>query len=181
MATTRAGELSIDTCFPLSQGLRRRLLQGNWRPLRFEYDPQAERDGLPDGLEPGATYVLAWSHRSRSAVDGIVIEIPREPKCWFEVTKIGRHKSGDWLVRFDVTDRREPDLFLAPGNGYTTSRMVAVDDLAVVCDKHVREVYDRDKALRLERAIARRQQWRRNRRAGQREMRRQSAPALVAA
>lgn len=167
VATTRAGE-TTETQFELPLDHRRRLIAKNYGPLRFKYVAGAACDGLPVGCEPTATYVLARSQEQRSAVDGIVIAIPPEPMWWLTVTKIGRHKSGDWLVRFDITDLRQAVWFLAPGNGYTSSRYRAIDDLEVVAPEHLRNrhraISARDEQLRLERVAANRtERWRRKR------------------
>lgn len=168
MPTGQAGDTTAtaDSSFTLPAEHRRRLLKKEYTALRFGYDTGAAGDGLPDGCEQGAVYVLVWSPAQRSAVDGIVIDIPRQPICWLTITKVGRHKTGDWLVRYDVTDRREPVRFLARGSGYTSSRFMAIDDLEVAPPDHwmsrrCREASERDHKQRVDTLPERnRQMWR---------------------
>jgi hypothetical protein len=107
--------------FHITRHQRQRLLDGNYGPLTFKVKPY--------GCEPGATYVFAHSRGSRHVdeLTGHVIEVPAEPAAWITVRKVSRRPDGDWLVRFDVTDRRHLSLMLARGGGYTTDHRQAID------------------------------------------------------
>jgi hypothetical protein len=108
--------------FRVDAGQRKRLLGGDFRPLDF--------DIKPFGCEPGSSYVLRRTQPVRLVCeDGVVLTIPSEPSHWITVTSVRRHRKGFWRVRFDVHDRRDPVRFLARGNGYTSSRWLAIDEL----------------------------------------------------
>lgn len=131
----------------LSLAQRNRLLAGGYSPLVFPVKPH--------GCEPGCRYVLNWRGEVRTHDgNGKVVVGEREPLRWVEVTSVVRRTKGDWLVRFDVFDLRDPDRFLraspprhdastaelkAEGDSasaeesfYTTSPAGAVDHLQVV-------------------------------------------------
>lgn len=86
------------------------------------------RDEKPD-TEEGAVVVLAWSS-PRPYCDpetGHVFRPERERSAWLTVTKVVRTAKGGWAVQFDLTDRQQAALMLAPGSGYTTDRSKAID------------------------------------------------------
>lgn len=175
MATTRAGDpASIETKFQLDPEHRQGLKHGRVRPLLLEQ--------VPEGCEPGATFVIAWTRPSRSLAGDIVIDIPREATYWLTVTRIVRHKTGGYLIWYDTMDRRETIRFLRrtppildphrdtgpTESSYTTSRFAACDDLEVVTDRwqqqRTKEAAKRDELLRSERVAANRtERWRRKR------------------
>jgi hypothetical protein len=87
--------------FQLPKDQRDKLLAENYAPLVVVRKPF--------GCEPGARYVLKKQKQRRFCnEDGTVVTIPEEDLWWITVTKVQRRISGDWLVRFDVTDRRHP-------------------------------------------------------------------------
>lgn len=92
--------------------------------------PQITRPTKPD-LEPGTKVVLAHSKPKRywDETTSSVFGAPREPSAWITVTKVVRHRKGGWVVRYDITDNRQPALLMARGSGYTTDPTVAIDDV----------------------------------------------------
>ena len=119
--------------FNLTADQRRSLAAGRKKPLEFPVKPY--------GCQPQARYVIQYT-RSRVLLleDGHVVRIPAEPVWWITITHLVRHRKGHWVARYDITDLRDPTLFLkAGGTGYTTSRHSAVDELAVVVTDEVRE------------------------------------------
>jgi hypothetical protein len=126
--------------FSVSAAQRRRLLEGNYKALQF--------DIKPTGCEPGARYVLAWEAASASVChpddgsDAFVVRTARRPVWWITVTKVEddpiRRPEGRWLVRFDVTDLRDRDLYLSRSGNYQTTRRGAVDELPVAPSDEVR-------------------------------------------
>lgn len=106
--------------FQISGAQRRRLKAGNYAPLEF--------DTKPYGCEPGARYVLAWKKASVAVLDrdtGECAVTPAHPTWFLTVTSVRRRRKGMvlvWEVRFEVTDRRDPDMFLKPGGGLLAGR-----------------------------------------------------------
>lgn len=107
--------------FSISSEQRQKLLEGVYRPLMF--------DVKPAGCEPGSRYVLVWSRPSVVVVgegtDVEVVRTPRAPAWFLTVKSTNRVRKGDrlvWLVRFDVTDLRDRDVFLKPGGGELQGR-----------------------------------------------------------
>lgn len=153
----------------------RRLKSGDYRPLIFPFDlGDFPTHGKP--VEPPFKLVLDWQESYRISDQlGNVTVVPREPVRWIVVTSVKRENRGDWVVRFELTDLREERRFLARGGGYTSSPVRAVDEAECVPKKYEQKLadtaYERDAALRLERAVAARQKWKRTRRAAQREAR----------
>jgi hypothetical protein len=155
----------------LSTTQHRRLVKGDFSPLDFPYDPDDLDHGRPAECcvvlewEPARTL---WDHDSSQHV-----RVPRQPLLWIETAAVQRHRKGFWRVQFHVTDLRHQPHYMARGGSYTTSRFRAIDELEVVpredLDRYAKGAYDRDAAMRLERAIAARQQWRRTRRDSRRE------------
>jgi hypothetical protein len=122
--------------FALSSTQRRRLLDGSFGPLEF--------DVKPHGCVEGAVYVLAW-RRGWSVVceeDSHVIRVPRHPVWWLTVKSVKRVRNRKlelvWRVQFDVTDRRDPDVWLRRGGGYQTTRAGSPDPLPVAPSDEVR-------------------------------------------
>ena len=107
--------------FNLSAGQRRSLAAGRKKPLEFPVKPY--------GCRTGARYVIQYTRARVIALeDGQVVRIPREPVWWVTVTTVVRHRKGHWVARYDITDLRDPTLFLkGGGTGYTTSHHQAVD------------------------------------------------------
>jgi hypothetical protein len=92
----------------LTRDERRRIYQADYTALK--------RPEKPD-VEPGDTIVLSWTRGVKQVVDrdtGATIEVPRIPTFWIEVTEIIRH-TDEWVVRFKVEDRREPNRVLMAG------------------------------------------------------------------
>jgi hypothetical protein len=111
----------VSSGFQISAAQRRRLLEGDYKALQFAIKPS--------GCEPGARYVLAYQAASATVCeDGFVARTPRRPVWWITVTKVEddpiRRPDARWLVRFDVTDLRDRDLFLRRGGGYEQGRDV---------------------------------------------------------
>jgi hypothetical protein len=135
--------------FKINSKDRVRLLSGDFRPLTFETKPF--------GCEPGAMYVLARKRASATAyADGSVVCIPEHPVWWITVTKVQRVVKGDqlgWSVRFEVTDRRDSDLWLSHDGDYQWTARGAVDPLPVVVSDEVRAkaIAERDHLARLKR------------------------------
>ena len=114
--------------FAIRQDQRRMLLEGKYKPLVFQgvLDPEG-KDPLPFGCRPGARYVLAWKRATATVVDpdrGVVSRIPRHPTWFITVTEVsgGPRKPRQladrpWVVRYTVTDIRDPDVFLRRGGG----------------------------------------------------------------
>jgi hypothetical protein len=151
----------------LTSAQRRQVLQGNCTSLLFPYEA-----GQP--TEVDCTVVLEWEDERRDADQfGNVTVVPPRPVHWIVVTSVKRHRKGDWQVRFNTNDLREHPRYLAAGGGYTSSRFRAIDELEVPDPKYVakvaKEASDEWGAIRKERAIAARQQWRQTRRSAQRE------------
>lgn len=90
--------------------------------------PTLLRKDKPD-IEPGTDVVLAHSKPRRywDETTGSVFDAPKTPSAWIAVTKVTRHRKGGWVVRYDVTDTRQPALMLARGGGYTTDPGLAID------------------------------------------------------
>lgn len=168
--------------FRLSREQRERLLEGNYNPLRFKTKPF--------GCEPGSVYVLNWQRELRSTDNqGNVIVVDRQPLRWITVRTAQRRPDGDWLVRFDVTDRRHPVRLVrrkppaTPTSGkergdareqsaYTSDRKAAVDHLEAIDEdtlkKYADPAFERDDKLRrwkAERVLRERSQAKRRRRA----------------
>ncbi len=143
--------------FQLDQAQRRRLLEGNMAPLEFVEKPWVEGQGR--GIEPGDRYVLSWKRGSVTVLDtdtGECAVTPRHPVWFLTVTKVGRRRRGSvlvWEVRFEVTDRRDPDLWLSHSGDYQFTRRGAVDDLPVAPSDEVRRkaIAERDHLARLQR------------------------------
>lgn len=160
----------------LTRDQRRQLQAGDCTSLLFPYDPKdAVRQGQP--VQGECCVMLRVEERRRVADQlGNVTVVPARTVHWVEVTSVKRHRKGDWQVRFDKVDLREHPRFPAAGGGYTSSRFRAIDELEAVPAKYqdqvAKKAYDRDAAIRLEGAVASRQQWRRTKRSTQREMRR---------
>lgn len=135
--------------FSVSLHQRRRLLAGDYTPLEFKEKPY--------GCEPGAVYVLAWKRASATAYpDGFVAHTPACPVWFLTVTKVRRWRKGMglvWTVRFDVTDRRDQDLWLSRSGNYQWTARGAVDVLPVAPSDEVRAraVAERDHLARLQR------------------------------
>jgi hypothetical protein len=125
----------------LTRAQRGQLLAGNYGPLVCEVKPY--------GCAPGAQYVLNWQQEKRTCDDdGNVFVLPRAPVRWITVTKVSRRQNGGWLVRFDVTDRRDGERYLralppvmavgseSVGDGsesyYQSSRFNSIDPLPAV-------------------------------------------------
>jgi hypothetical protein len=120
--------------FSIDAAQRRRLLEGDYSALQFEIKPT--------GCEPGARYVLAYKAASASVYksddeqEAFIVRSPRAA-VWFLTVKGGREAPkrvwrGDelrWVVRFDVTDLRDRDVFLRPGGGVQGGR----DPLSAGC------------------------------------------------
>jgi len=122
--------------FAVTQLQRRRLLEGNYRALKFlgAADPE-RKDPLPHGCKVGARYVLAWQRASATAYEdedgGVFVARTLRVPLWFiTVTKI-TGAPGPWTVRFDVTDLRDSDLWLRRGGGYQTTPKGSPDVLPV--------------------------------------------------
>lgn len=157
----------------LTPAQRSRIRQGS-TSLVFSYDDQHSAHGRP--VEGACCVVLDWTEERRTTDHlGNVTVVPPLPVFWIEVTSVKRHKKGGWKVSFDVEDKRERHEYLARGNGYTTSRLHAVDELEVVPAKYqeklAKDASSEWETVRLERAIAARQEWKRTRRSAQREFR----------
>src|SRR6185295_8736541 len=90
--------------FQVTRDQRARLLAGSFEPLDF--------DVKPFGCEPGAVYVLAWRPGQPAWEPGHGVRAHRVPVWWLTVDTVQRHRKGFWRVRFDVTDNRDPDVFL---------------------------------------------------------------------
>lgn len=117
--------------FSVSQVQRQRLLAGDYRtPLDF--------DTKPYELEPGAVYVLAWTGGPSAWEDGYGIRRPKVPVWYITVTAVQRHRKGFWRARFDVTDNRDPDLWLSHHGDYQPTPAGAVDVLSVAPSDEVR-------------------------------------------
>lgn len=94
--------------FKISAEQRQRLLAKDYRPLVF--------DIKPTGCEPGAIYVLARA-RDWGVEDGRLRHLPPAPVWFITVTSRKRRRQGGWIAWFNVTDLRDPDVFLRPGGG----------------------------------------------------------------
>ena len=122
--------------FSVSLEQRRRLLQGDYAALTFKTKPF--------GCDPGGRYVLAWKRASVTVLDedsGECAVTPAHPVWFITVKKVARVWKGDelvWRVTFDVTDRRDADLWLRRGGGYQSTPRGAVDDLPVAPSDEVR-------------------------------------------
>lgn len=169
--------------FRLSRDQRERLLEGNYSQLKMSVKPF--------GCEPGSVYVLNWQRELRSTDnDGNVVVVPREPLRWITVRTTVRRADGDWVVRFDVTDRRHPVRLVrrkppaapVPGkkekgdareeSAYTSDRKAAVDHLEAVdndtLERFADPAFERDDGVRRERSertLRERSQAKRRRRA----------------
>jgi hypothetical protein len=126
----------VSSGFQISAAQRRRLLEGDYKALQFAIKPS--------GCEPGATYVLAYQAASATVCeDGFVARTPRRPVWWITVSKVEddpiRRPEARWLVRFDVTDLRDRDLYLSRHGNYQTSRRGAVDELPVAPSDETRQ------------------------------------------
>lgn len=172
----RTGRLSdISTDFSLPRHHRLRLLGGDCTPIHY-MEPK-----VPKGCEPGANYVLSWVRSSRTRVGDVVLEFPRRPLRWLTVTDIKRHRlASGWVIRFNLDDLRDPELYMAcgpgdDGTGYTASKLHALEPVKVVHpvfqERLSRKANDEWAPIRLERAIAERGDWKRTREAARRERR----------
>lgn len=87
----------------------------------------------PD-VKRGDTVVVAHSKPTayHDEQSNTVFRAPKEPSLWITVTSITRHRKGGYIVRFDITDTREPAYLLASGGEYTTNAARAVDTVEVV-------------------------------------------------
>jgi hypothetical protein len=158
--------------FRLSREQRERLLEGNYSALKFKTKPF--------GCEPGSVYVLNWQRELRSTDDqGNVIVVDRQPLRWITVRSVQRRplmsegSGANWVVKFDVTDRRHPVRLVrrkppaTPTTGddkknsreesaYTSDRKAAVDHLEAIDEdtlkKYADPAFERDDELRRERA-----------------------------
>lgn len=106
------------TDFQISATQRRRLLDGHYGALKFGVKPS--------GCAIGARYVLAWAPRETrvfeypDGAEPFVLHTPRRPVWFLTVTRVDRvgwNEEINWRVRFDVTDLRDRDEFLARGGG----------------------------------------------------------------
>jgi hypothetical protein len=128
--------------FQVSAVQRRRLLEGHYGPLEFDTKPWVESQGRC--VEPGDRYVLAWARASATAYksdddsEAFVARIPRHPVWFLTVRSVKRRRQGGWLVRFDVTDRRDRDLWLSRSGNYQSTARGAVDVLPVAPSDEVR-------------------------------------------
>lgn len=106
--------------FRLTRLERQQILHGNV--------PKVIRETQPTVM-PGDEVVVSWATARRyyDKVTEAVFGAPRQPSVWITVTKVGRHRKGGWLVRYDITDRRDPAFMLARGGGYTTDPGLAID------------------------------------------------------
>lgn len=98
----------------LTRAQRQRLKAGDYSPLDFPIgDPPAppcsEGDRHVIKMQPATASV--------SRDDGFVSRTPEHPVLYLTVTSVQRHRKGFWRVRFDVTDLRDPDVFLRRGGG----------------------------------------------------------------
>ncbi len=159
--------------FSISARQRQRLLEGDYRALKFlgAAAPWANPDPLPDGCKVGARYVLAWKRAEAVGFeDGTAWRRPRHPVWYITVTKI-RGEPGPWTVRFDVTDLRDRDLFLRPGGGVQAGRDVL--DAGRVPDpdwldseaEAIEEFWEQERLKRQSSELHRRAEWKRDRRA----------------
>jgi hypothetical protein len=125
--------------FQLTAPQRRRLLEGDYKALQFDELPLNRNTGRI--IKKGDRYVLAWEAASASVChpddgsDAFVVRTPRRPVWWITVSKVEddpiRRPEARWLVRFDVTDLRDRDLWLSRSGNYQTTRRGAVDELPV--------------------------------------------------
>lgn len=107
--------------FKVSSSQRQRLLAGDYTPLDF--------DTKPYELEPGAVYVLAWERGQPAWEPGHGVRALRVPVWFITVTVVQRHRKGFWRARFDVTDNRDPDVFLRRIGGYNPDAPSSYDEL----------------------------------------------------
>lgn len=151
----------------LSAKQERRLREGDYSPLHFPFEADAEDHGKP--TEPNFELVLDWDEGYRISDQlGNVTVVPPQPLRWLVVTSVGRENRGGWRVLFSTTDLRQHPMFLGPGGTYTSSRFRAIDDAEVVPQRFQQKLadtaYDEWAAVRLERVAARRtERWRTNR------------------
>jgi hypothetical protein len=148
----------ISTNFTLPRHHRVRLLGGDYNPIHY-MEPK-----VPEGCEPGATYVLSWARSSRTLAGDVLLELPRRPLRWLTVVDIKRHRlAAGWVIRFNVEDFRDPELYMSrgpgmDGTGYTASRMFALEAAKVVPpafqEKLSKAASKRDELMRLERVAA---------------------------
>lgn len=123
--------------FAIKAEQRQRLLAGDYKPLVFQgvLEPDNRAERLPYGCCVGARYVLAWKAAQATVIDkekGIVSVMPRHPVWFITVTAVegGPRKPREladrpWVVRFQVTDIRDSDVFLRPGGGDSSVDLLA--------------------------------------------------------
>lgn len=104
----------------MTQDQRRQLLGEDYGPLDFDDEP---------GFDIGARYVLGWGRGQPVWEDGYGVRCPRVAVWFVTVSSVQRHRKGFWRVRVDVTDNRDPDLFLRRIGGQNPDAPSSFDEL----------------------------------------------------
>lgn len=90
----------------LTRQERSAIFRGDYRALKRPRKPE---------VKPGQTIVLSWTRGGKQVVNrdtGETIDIPRKPTVWIKLAE-PQLREGEWLVRFEAHDEREPRRFLA--------------------------------------------------------------------